>query len=123
MGLELNLPCTGAMLLYIFSIWCVPSTSQHLTLMCLMSSYSMTYALIPQVYYVSSGRSGVCGKKVCIAVSITVVVLLALLFDVVIALLCAVAFYIVGLVYVYCCMPLALVLQYRPDMLSDLEEV
>ena len=47
--------------------------------------------------------------------SIIVVVILALLLDVILALLCAIAFIILGLVYIYCCMPAAMVLQYSPD--------
>ena len=53
--------------------------------------------------------------KACLIASIVIVVLLAILFDVVLALLCVIAFYVIGLVYIYCCMPLAMVLQYSPD--------
>ena len=76
-----------------------------------------------QVYY--GGKVGKCGK-VCMGFSIVVVVLLSILFDVILALLCAIAFYIIGLVYIYCCMPLALVLQNTPaninGALRDLEQ-
>jgi hypothetical protein len=65
-----------------------------------------------QVYY--GGKAVNCAKG-CLIVSIVIIVLLALLFDVILALLCAIAFYIIGLVYIYCCMPLAMLLQYSPD--------
>lgn len=74
-----------------------------------------------QVYY--GGKAGKCGK-VCMGVSITITVLLSILFGVLLALLCAIAFYLLGLAYVYCCMPLAMVLQYSPDRaIPDLEQV
>ena len=77
--------------------------------------------LLLQVYY--CGKGGKCGKA-CIGFSIVLIVLLSILFDVILALLCVIAFYFIGLIYVYCCMPLALVLQNTPDIdeaLRDLE--
>ena len=81
----------------------------------------MQYCL--QVYYVLSKRVISKRGKVCLVISIIITVLLSILFDVVLALLLTIAFYVVGLIYVYCCMPLALVLQYNNAALPvDLEQ-
>lgn len=71
-----------------------------------------------QVYY--GGKAVNCAKT-CLVVSVVIVVLLAVLFDVILALLCAIAVYVIGVVYIYCCMPLAMVLQYSPD--STMREI
>lgn len=72
----------------------------------------MSCHYILQVYY--GGKAVNCAKT-CLVVSVVIIVLLAILFDVILALLCTIAFYVIGLVYIYCCMPLAMVLQYSPD--------
>lgn len=81
-----------------------------------------SFSLFQAYYLTSKGKSGKC-VKVCIVVTIVVTILLSILLDVILALLCTVAFYLLGLVYIYCCMPLALVLQYNSDTqtLIDLE--